>query len=117
MVPVAVALAGSHFRLPTVLYVGWFGPRALASIVFALLLLHEGRTAAATRGACVALPGGCRVGLPGAPAGWAAPTYPGWHARGAVATPSLREGPAEPLPAAPGGEAPAPEGTAAGPRG
>ena len=39
MVPVAVALAGSHFRLPTVLYVGWFGPRGLASIVFALLLL------------------------------------------------------------------------------
>src|SRR5688500_7116213 len=30
MAPVAIALAGSHFRLPTVLYVGWFGPRGLA---------------------------------------------------------------------------------------
>ena len=43
---VALALAGSHFRLPTVLYIGWFGPRGLASIVFALLMLHDGPPAA-----------------------------------------------------------------------
>jgi NhaP-type Na+/H+ or K+/H+ antiporter len=37
MVPVAVALIGSRFALPTVAFVGWFGPRGIASIVFLLL--------------------------------------------------------------------------------
>src|SRR4029079_7453202 len=34
MVPVALALGGSGARRPTVGFVGWFGPRGLASIVF-----------------------------------------------------------------------------------
>ena len=37
MVPVAIALIGSELRPETVLFIGWFGPRGLASIVFALL--------------------------------------------------------------------------------
>jgi sodium/hydrogen antiporter len=41
MVPVALALLGSHARLPTVAFVGWFGPRGLASIVFAVLIVEE----------------------------------------------------------------------------
>lgn len=40
MLPVAVALAGTHARAPTVAFVGWFGPRGLASIVFAVLILQ-----------------------------------------------------------------------------
>jgi len=40
MLPVAVALLGSGARLPTVLFAGWFGPRGLASIVFAVLILQ-----------------------------------------------------------------------------
>ncbi len=35
MVPVAIALIGTGLRVRTVLYVGWFGPRGLASLVFA----------------------------------------------------------------------------------
>lgn len=47
MVPVAIALAGTRFGWPTVAFVGWFGPRGLASVVFALLALEElGKTAA-----------------------------------------------------------------------
>jgi sodium/hydrogen antiporter len=42
MLPVAVSLAGTGSRRPTVGFIGWFGPRGLASIVFALLLLEEG---------------------------------------------------------------------------
>ncbi|MGP8058929.1 MAG: cation:proton antiporter [Acidimicrobiales bacterium] len=38
MVPVALALLGSHARLPTVAFMGWFGPRGLASIVFAVIV-------------------------------------------------------------------------------
>jgi NhaP-type Na+/H+ or K+/H+ antiporter len=46
MVPVAVALTGAHLGWPTVSFVGWFGPRGLASVVFALLALEElGKTA------------------------------------------------------------------------
>lgn len=41
MVPVALALLGSGLDRNTVLFVGWFGPRGLASLVFALLALEE----------------------------------------------------------------------------
>lgn len=42
MAPVAIAMLGTGARRPTVAFLGWFGPRGLASIVFALLLLEEG---------------------------------------------------------------------------
>jgi NhaP-type Na+/H+ or K+/H+ antiporter len=41
LVPVWLALRGTDARLPTVAYAGWFGPRGLASIVFAVLVLEE----------------------------------------------------------------------------
>lgn len=34
MVPVLIALVGTDLELPTKLYIGWFGPRGLASLVF-----------------------------------------------------------------------------------
>jgi len=39
MVPVALALVGTGLRLDTVVLMGWFGPRGLASVVFSLLAL------------------------------------------------------------------------------
>jgi len=42
MVPVAISLVGSRSALPTVGFLGWFGPRGLASIIFALILVEEG---------------------------------------------------------------------------
>jgi sodium/hydrogen antiporter len=41
MLPVALALAGTGMRRITVGFLGWFGPRGLASIVFLLVLLEE----------------------------------------------------------------------------
>jgi NhaP-type Na+/H+ or K+/H+ antiporter len=41
MVPVAIALAGSRLSWPTVLFMGWFGPRGLASIVLGLVYLEQ----------------------------------------------------------------------------
>jgi NhaP-type Na+/H+ or K+/H+ antiporter len=41
MVPVALVLLGAGLDRGTVLFVGWFGPRGLASLVFALLALEE----------------------------------------------------------------------------
>ena len=40
MVPVAVGLLGSGLRGSTVLFMGWFGPRGLASIVFLIIGLE-----------------------------------------------------------------------------
>ena len=42
MLPVAVSLLGTGARPPTVAFLGWFGPRGAASIVFALLVVEEG---------------------------------------------------------------------------
>jgi sodium/hydrogen antiporter len=41
MLPVALALVGSGLDRPSVVFVGWFGPRGLASVVFALLAVEE----------------------------------------------------------------------------
>jgi NhaP-type Na+/H+ or K+/H+ antiporter len=47
MLPVAVALAGTGLSRATVLFMGWFGPRGLASIVLGLVYLeHEGHAGA-----------------------------------------------------------------------
>ena len=40
MVPVAIAMFGSHARPPTVAFIGWFGPRGLASIVFGVIVVE-----------------------------------------------------------------------------
>jgi NhaP-type Na+/H+ or K+/H+ antiporter len=41
MLPVAIALIGSGARTRTVGFLGWFGPRGLASIVFAVIVVEE----------------------------------------------------------------------------
>ena len=45
MVPVALALLGTGARRPTAAFIGWFGPRGLASIVFAVLIVEESKLA------------------------------------------------------------------------
>ena len=41
MLPVALALLGTGARRPTSAFLGWFGPRGLASIVFAVIVVEE----------------------------------------------------------------------------
>ena len=41
MVPVAVSMIGTGFDRRTTLFIGWFGPRGLASVVFGLLIVEE----------------------------------------------------------------------------
>lgn len=80
MVPVALAMLGRGFRRPTVLFVGWFGPRGLASIVFALFVLEEmlpgGQTVVDTVFVTVAI----SVLVHGATAVWGAARYGRWFA-------------------------------------
>ena len=45
MLPVAVSLVGTGVGAPTVGFLGWFGPRGLASILFGLLLLEASHLA------------------------------------------------------------------------
>ncbi len=44
MVPIALSLIGAGLSLPTIGFLGWFGPRGLASILFALFILAEAET-------------------------------------------------------------------------
>lgn len=41
MIPVALATIGTGLRIPTVAFIGWFGPRGLASMLFGLLIVAE----------------------------------------------------------------------------
>ena len=45
MLPVAIAMFGSGARRQTVGFLGWFGPRGLASIVFAVITIQEAHLA------------------------------------------------------------------------
>jgi len=45
MVPIGLSLLGTGVKLPTQLFLGWFGPRGLASILFVLLILEESEIA------------------------------------------------------------------------
>ena len=41
ILPVAISLLGARMDWSTVIFIGWFGPRGLASIVFALIALED----------------------------------------------------------------------------
>jgi NhaP-type Na+/H+ or K+/H+ antiporter len=41
MVPVAIALIGTGMRFRSISFIGWFGPRGLASLVFAGTVVVE----------------------------------------------------------------------------
>lgn len=41
MVPVAISLIGTKFDLSTILFLGWFGPRGIASILYVLIVINQ----------------------------------------------------------------------------
>lgn len=41
VIPVFISMKGLKFQLPTILFLGWFGPRGLASMLFALLVVER----------------------------------------------------------------------------
>jgi len=81
MIPVAISMIGREFRPPTVLYLGWFGPRGLASIIFAGLLVEEAGLAGSEEiVAAVIVTVTLSVVLHGATAPWGANRYAAWVA-------------------------------------
>ncbi|QNE76030.1 hypothetical protein F0344_16635 [Streptomyces finlayi] len=92
MLPVAVALVGSGLRLPTVAYIGWFGPRGLASVVLGLLVLEEHVRGVGLLGRVVAVTVGLSVLLHGVSAVALAARYGRWIERTTATGRALREG-------------------------
>lgn len=82
--PVAIAMSGTGFRWPTVLFLGWFGPRGIATIVFGLLAVESlGRDDALLDdvGGVVTLTIVASVVLHGVSAGPLSRRYGAWVAR------------------------------------
>jgi len=81
VIPVAISMVGREFRPPTVLYLGWFGPRGLASIIFAGLLVEEaGLAGSEVIVSAVIVTVTLSVVLHGATAPWGANRYAAWVA-------------------------------------
>jgi NhaP-type Na+/H+ or K+/H+ antiporter len=91
LLPVAASLVGTGLRLPTVGYIGWFGPRGLASIVFMLLVVEEH---AATNEFVLAVTATVllSVYLHGATAVPGSNRYAGWFERERERDPAIVEG-------------------------
>lgn len=100
MLPVAVSLAGSRLRVPTIAYIGWFGPRGLASIVLALLVVEEQVPGTQTLGRVVAVTAALSILLHGVSAVTLAGRYGRWYAHASAAAGGrvLREGASVPEP-------------------
>jgi sodium/hydrogen antiporter len=97
MAPVAVALAGTGMHRRTVGFLGWFGPRGLASIVFALMLEEDGGvTNAETVMTAAFVTVGLSILLHGVTAAPLAERYASWFAAQQTETAPLPEARAAP---------------------
>ena len=110
LLPVALALAGSRLAVPTVAYVGWFGPRGLASIVLGLLVVEAGPPHVGLIGDAVALTVGLSVLLHGASSVPFAARYGRWYAAVIRRRPGIREAAEDGAGPPPGVRRPAPAG-------
>jgi sodium/hydrogen antiporter len=91
MFPVAVSLLGSSLAPQTVVYIGWFGPRGLASIVFADLVATSGLPEQHLIVPVVMLTVGLSVVLHGLTASWGAQRYGHWYTAAVARNPGIRE--------------------------
>jgi NhaP-type Na+/H+ or K+/H+ antiporter len=80
MLPVAIALWGTRARAPTVAFMGWFGPRGLASIVFAVIVEDTQQAHSATLLTTTYLTVGLSVLLHGLSAAPLVSRYARWYA-------------------------------------
>lgn len=82
MIPVAISLVGTGLKLPTVGFIGWFGPRGLASILFGVFLLEEsGSSQADDVFAVVIWTVIFSIVLHGMSAVWLSNSYADWYQR------------------------------------
>lgn len=82
MIPVALALIGTGLRFPTQMYIGWFGPRGLASLVFLATVVFDAEPDVGSRIFAIgAATVGLSVMLHGLSAWPASIWYARWYAR------------------------------------
>jgi NhaP-type Na+/H+ or K+/H+ antiporter len=80
MIPVALAMFRSGLKWPSVLYLGWFGPRGLASIIFALIIIEEAHLPGASLITLImAITVGLSVLAHGVTSVWGANRYADWY--------------------------------------
>ncbi|MGW7312765.1 cation:proton antiporter [Streptomyces sp. NPDC054854] len=91
MLPVALALAGTGLRPASIAYIGWFGPRGLASLVFGLLALEEHLPGGTLLSDVIAVTVGLSIILHGASAPILGDRYGAWFTRTLRKEPNLRE--------------------------
>ncbi|MDV9189851.1 cation:proton antiporter [Streptomyces sp. SR27] len=91
MLPVALALIGTGLRATSVAYIGWFGPRGLASLVFGLLAFEEHLPGGTLLSGVIAVTVGLSVILHGASAPFLGNRYGAWFTRTLRREPNLRE--------------------------
>jgi len=91
MLPVALALVGTGLRAASVLYIGWFGPRGLASLVFGLIAFEEHLPGGSLLSGVIAMTVGLSILLHGATAPFLGNRYGAWFTRTLRVDPNLRE--------------------------
>jgi NhaP-type Na+/H+ or K+/H+ antiporter len=91
MLPVALSLIGTGLGMPSVAYIGWFGPRGLASLVFGLIAFEEHLPGVALVSGVVAVTVGLSVLLHGISAPYLGDRYGDWFAEALRTVPDLPE--------------------------
>ncbi len=95
MLPVALCLLGTKALAPTVAFIGWFGPRGLASIVFAVIVEDTSQAHGATILTACYLTVGLSVLVHGLSASPLVSRYAAWYRAAAGARPpEMESGPA-----------------------
>jgi len=91
MLPVAIATLRAGFSPATVLYVGWFGPRGLVSVVFADVVVGQAVPAAQGITDVVLTTVALSIVVHGVSAAWGARRYAAWFERASRARPTMPE--------------------------
>ncbi|MGI9603042.1 MAG: cation:proton antiporter [Acidimicrobiales bacterium] len=115
MIPVAVAMVGSKLGGPSVLFLGWFGPRGLASIIFAGIVIEDADLPAeSTIVTVVIVTVGLSVFVHGASSWFGSESYADWYDGEEHADPDIPEAQGRLEPRARGQFGPRPPGRPGG---
>jgi NhaP-type Na+/H+ or K+/H+ antiporter len=91
MVPVALVMLRTGFAPASMVYVGWFGPRGLASIVFAGVVVEAAIPGSAAITDVVLLTVAISLVVHGVTAAWGARRYAAWFEGAAASDPGIPE--------------------------
>jgi NhaP-type Na+/H+ or K+/H+ antiporter len=91
MLPVALVMLRTGFAPASMVYVGWFGPRGLASIVFATVVVEGAVPGASAISDVVLLTVAISMVVHGVTAAWGAGRYATWFEAAAARNPEIPE--------------------------